>query len=331
MPKALDLKNQRFGRLVAIERRKGSREEAAAWLCICDCGNQKWVVTELLMKGTTRSCGCLHKEQLSKRQSVTEKVGTRYGKLVVMGSAGKGGDHGSRLMWLCQCDCGKQTIVTGKSLRNGNTTSCGCGIAEAITARHAIDISGQRFGRLTAIRPVLGAQYSNGRAKRQWEFLCDCGNSTLSTVAMVKWGNTRSCGCLMREQSPLNFHNEGHRAYAEDPDYAARKSLIYFVEVAHTCEKFGIAFDLEKRSRGDYTEIWWTKEMPRSHCWAVEQVALHLTREYAALDLPKELCVGGVTEFRQGLEIDETIELLEELAEEAMEFGWQVLYDKYVL
>jgi len=71
--------------------------------------------------------------------------------------------------------------------------------------------------------------------------------------------------------------------------------------------------------------------MPRSHCWAVEQVTLHLTREFAALDMPKELCVGGVTEFKQGLEIDETIELLEELAEEALQIGWQVFYDKYIL
>jgi hypothetical protein len=331
MPKALDLTGQRFGRLVALERRRGSRKEAAAWLCRCDCGAEKWVVTELLRSGTTRSCGCLHKEQLSERRSVKEEAGTRYGKLVVVGPAGKGGDHGGRLLWFCQCDCGRQTVVEGKKLRNGNTQSCGCGIAEAITAAHAIDIAGQRFGRLVAVKPVVGARFANGKAKRQWEFLCDCGNTTVSTVAMVRWGNTRSCGCLMREQSPLNFHNEGHRAYAEDPDYASRPSLLYFVEVAHTCEKIGIAFDLEKRSRGDYTEKWWTKEMPRAFCWAVEQVALHLTREFAALDLPKELCVGGVTEFRQGLEIDETIDLLEELSEEAMEVGWREFYDKHLL
>lgn len=331
MPKALDLKDQRFGRLVAMERRKGSRKEAAAWLCKCDCGSEKWVVTELLMKGTTRSCGCLHKEQLSNRKSVREEAGTRYGKLVVIAPAGMGGDHGSRLIWLCQCDCGKQAVVTGKSLRNGNTASCGCGISAAVTARHAVDISGQRFSRLIAVRPVIGAKYSNGRAKRQWEFLCNCGNTTISTVAMVKWGNTRSCGCLMREQSPLNFHNEGHLAYAVDPEYASRSSFLYFVEVAHTCEKLGIAFDIEKRSRGDYTEIWWMKEMPRALCWAVEQVALHLTREFAAMDLPKELCVGGVTEFRQGLEIGDTIDLLEELSEEATEIGWNIFYDKYLL
>lgn len=29
-------------------------------------------------------------------------------------------------MWLCQCDCGKQTIVIGSKLQSGNTRSCGC-------------------------------------------------------------------------------------------------------------------------------------------------------------------------------------------------------------
>lgn len=32
----------------------------------------------------------------------------------------------SRPTWLCQCDCGKQTIVRGADLNNGFTKSCGC-------------------------------------------------------------------------------------------------------------------------------------------------------------------------------------------------------------
>src|SRR5215471_1520917 len=28
--------------------------------------------------------------------------------------------------WLCQCDCGNETLVRGQHLRNGNTKSCGC-------------------------------------------------------------------------------------------------------------------------------------------------------------------------------------------------------------
>ena len=31
-----------------------------------------------------------------------------------------------QVMWLCKCICGKNTLVHGRSLRTGNTGSCGC-------------------------------------------------------------------------------------------------------------------------------------------------------------------------------------------------------------
>lgn len=57
-----DLTGQRFGRLTAIKYAKRGR-----WLCKCECGNQKLVRTEGLRRGTSRSCGCLANELLSKR------------------------------------------------------------------------------------------------------------------------------------------------------------------------------------------------------------------------------------------------------------------------
>jgi hypothetical protein len=31
-------------------------------------------------------------------------------------------------MWNCQCDCGNKCVVAGRLLRNGQTSSCGCGV-----------------------------------------------------------------------------------------------------------------------------------------------------------------------------------------------------------
>lgn len=50
-------------------------------------------------------------------------VGKRYGRLVVLSRAESLNGH-SR--WHCKCDCGKECIVHGTSLKSGNTTSCGC-------------------------------------------------------------------------------------------------------------------------------------------------------------------------------------------------------------
>jgi hypothetical protein len=59
MPAVKNLTGQRFGRLVAKHRVKGSRAIKAGWLCICDCGRTHTTATTYLTSGDTRSCGCL--------------------------------------------------------------------------------------------------------------------------------------------------------------------------------------------------------------------------------------------------------------------------------
>lgn len=58
MGKALELTNQRFGRLVAV-RYVDSVQNRRRWLCRCDCGNEPIVYASSLSLGDTRSCGCL--------------------------------------------------------------------------------------------------------------------------------------------------------------------------------------------------------------------------------------------------------------------------------
>lgn len=50
-------------------------------------------------------------------------VGERFGRLTVVERADSKNCH---VRWLCKCDCGKECIVHGTSLKSGNTTSCGC-------------------------------------------------------------------------------------------------------------------------------------------------------------------------------------------------------------
>ena len=60
----------------------------------------------------------------------------------------------------------------------------------------AIDLSGQRFGRLT----VTGRSVSrNGVA--MWLCRCDCGNDAVVTCANLRRGETRSCGCLVKQRA----------------------------------------------------------------------------------------------------------------------------------
>jgi hypothetical protein len=49
--------------------------------------------------------------------------GDRFGKLTVVKYMFK---RNSRDMYLCLCDCGRETITMGHNLTKGNTKSCGC-------------------------------------------------------------------------------------------------------------------------------------------------------------------------------------------------------------
>lgn len=55
----LNLTNQRFGRLVAIEPAGSNSQGNAMWRCLCDCGNEIVVNSQRLKSGHTKSCGCL--------------------------------------------------------------------------------------------------------------------------------------------------------------------------------------------------------------------------------------------------------------------------------
>lgn len=56
--------------------------------------------------------------------TLKNEIGNIYGYLTVIARATN--DSSGRARWLCQCKCGNQVEVLGKSLRNGNTKSCGC-------------------------------------------------------------------------------------------------------------------------------------------------------------------------------------------------------------
>lgn len=59
------------------------------------------------------------------------------------------------------------------------------------------DLSGQTFGRLTAIR-----KDGSDKAKNLFYLCqCSCGNQTRVRAASLRNGNTQSCGCLRSELS----------------------------------------------------------------------------------------------------------------------------------
>lgn len=56
-----------------------------------------------------------------------------------------------------------------------------------------VDITGQRFGKLTAHEKLPASPGVNGAL---WRCLCDCGKETTVLSQNLRYGLTKSCGCL---------------------------------------------------------------------------------------------------------------------------------------
>lgn len=71
------------------------------------------------------------------------------------------------------------------------------------------DITGQRFGRLVAIKPRDKTKNGTWR----WLCRCDCGNETVVVGISLTQVMSRSCGCLNRERNRLKHGLSYHRVY----------------------------------------------------------------------------------------------------------------------
>jgi hypothetical protein len=81
-----------------------------------------------------------------------------------------------------------------------------------------IDITHQKFGRLTAIRMTVKG--SRGGRGQRWLFRCDCGNEIEVDKHHVTRGATRSCGCLNMEMRIERSTTHGHsRRGKTSPEY----------------------------------------------------------------------------------------------------------------
>lgn len=130
MGKAIDETGNRHGRWTVLSRVGNSKKGVARWLCQCDCGTKRAVLGIHLRNGSSKSCGCLQRERAGKYNFI-DRIGQRYGRLAVIEQQ-ESTDKG-RTRWLCQCDCGKEVIVTGHNLQSGNTKSCGCLWRDTVT------------------------------------------------------------------------------------------------------------------------------------------------------------------------------------------------------
>lgn len=182
-------------------------------------------------------------------------------------------------MWLCQCQCGKQKIVNGYSLRKGTSKSCGC-LQKKIASQNTFkDLTNKKFGHLL----VLKFFKKDKNKKSIWECQCDCDGKTIIYVrsADLLSGKTQSCGCIkskgeekiakILKQNNIPFEKEKTFNSCRYPDtnslarfdfYVNNNYLIEFDGIQHFQPSYDIlqsgAFNLTKKH--DEFKNQWCKE-----------------------------------------------------------------------
>jgi len=178
-----DITGNKYGNLTVL-RYSRTYKYKSRWICKCECGNEVEVLGGNLKSGHTKSCGCLIKKLHLSRKDI---VGNKYGMLTVISYSRT---NKKTAMWICACDCGNQTEVSGGHLKSGDTKSCGC---LKSTKSYREDFTNKKFGFLTAISFSV---FRKGHT--YWNCVCDCGNHKIVDAGNLKSGHTTSCGCYKK-------------------------------------------------------------------------------------------------------------------------------------
>ena len=180
----LILTGNRYGKLVVIGPADSQKtklgHQRKQWKCQCDCGETTIVAQDNLLCGHTRSCGCMKSRGLKKQvfgmlTPVSRITGTRD--------------------WICQCECGSQITVNQDDLFWGSVTDCGC------QKKKRTSITGQRFGKLIALRETEPGISRSGVSISRWLCRCDCGRELVVRKNNLTGRVTRSCGCLRSQKA----------------------------------------------------------------------------------------------------------------------------------
>ncbi len=74
---------------------------------------------------------------------------------------------------------------------------------------NAKDITGLKFGKLTAVERCEPQISPSGRVRTRWKCICDCGSTVAVLLDNLIGGRTTSCGCLRKQVSREMFKTHG--------------------------------------------------------------------------------------------------------------------------
>lgn len=85
----------------------------------------------------------------------------------------------------------------------------------------ALELTGQRFSRLTVLKRVE----NNKWGQSQWLCQCDCGTQTIVVATQLTSGKTKSCGCYSRDQCTSHLPDTTTHHLSRTPLYCSWEQM----------------------------------------------------------------------------------------------------------
>lgn len=172
--RSFDYSGKKYNKITLLYRieKKGNY-----WAAQCECGNCFIVLAANVIQEKQKSCGCLkHRPQYKNLKQ------QKFGDLTAI-------EHVDSEHWRCLCSCGSEAIVQTNNLLSGHTRSCGHLRREKLLPTKMNNLTGRKFGELTALEPIY-------KGRVFWKCRCSCGKIVEAPAFALTGKRTISCGHL---------------------------------------------------------------------------------------------------------------------------------------
>lgn len=239
-----DLKGKKFGKLKVIGSthcHTKSGYKYHAWICECQCGEEKLAKSSELTSGYYSNCG----------KCTYDLTGQKLGVLTILNSFNKD----ERVYWNYRCECGYEYHARYTQLMKRDTSKCICHIVEksklGANLRKTIYSNADRTN--ASINKIYHT-YVSGAKKRNLDF-----NLTIEEAVELFTNNCFYCGEEPSKISPATptspeFYYNGIDRYDNEKGY-------YMENVVTCCTVCNKAKSI--RHGDDF--IQWTKKIASRH------------------------------------------------------------------
>ena len=149
-------------------------------------------------------------------------LGVRFDHLSVIERSHS--DRAGRVIFRCQCDCGRECFVRGADLRSGHTRSCGC-LRSTVVQKRFGKIQMKVFGTVLVLGKVDPDKERRVRPTTKWVVVCkECHHRCFIARTKQVRAGTRTCECLVPTRTSFRqmiqrCTNKHHHQYK---DYGGR-------------------------------------------------------------------------------------------------------------